>query len=100
LHQIIDPQVQQVFAQATTPVDGASAELGEAWSRAYGRSRDASDAWDHAIKAVEMVLNPIVLPSQNKGTLGQVLHELSRQPQVKRDVRGCREFRGTSVVAR
>jgi hypothetical protein len=53
-----------------------SAELAEAWSAAFGRHPDPSDAWDHAIKAVEELLIPIVLPNKPKANLGGVAGEL------------------------
>jgi hypothetical protein len=31
-----------------------------AWTKAYGREPDASDASDHAVKAVEALLLPVV----------------------------------------
>ncbi len=58
----VDPTVEEALSAATSPEDAASAELREAWTRAYGRERDPSDAWDHAIKAVEALLRPIVSP--------------------------------------
>jgi hypothetical protein len=38
--------------------ESASDELNEAAANAYGREPNASDAWDHSIKAVEAVLRP------------------------------------------
>ena len=57
----MDPTVTAAFESATGTGDVASAELTEAWIRAYGRDPDPSDAWDHAIKAVEAILIPIVV---------------------------------------
>ena len=44
-----------------------------AGDRSFSRNPDASDARDHAIKAVETVLIPIVVPKQEQaaGELGQ-----------------------------
>jgi hypothetical protein len=44
-----------------------------------GRNGDPSDAWDHAIKAMEDVLVPVVLPNQQNATLGSVLGHLRSQ---------------------
>jgi hypothetical protein len=55
----VDPTAQEAFEAAIRSRDHASNELAEAWSKAYGRDPDASDAWDHSIKAVEAVLRPI-----------------------------------------
>lgn len=75
----VDAAATAAFEQAVTPEDVASAELQQAWSRAYGRDADASDAWDHSIKAVEAVLAPIVVPAQDKPQIGHVLGQLRSQ---------------------
>lgn len=63
----------QAFEQVTAQQDEAAIELTEAWSRAYDRDANASDAWDHAIKAVEAALIPLVVPKKEKANLGSVL---------------------------
>jgi hypothetical protein len=80
LEQRVDATTTEAYKVASSPADAASAELNEAWSKAYGRDPDASDAWDHAIKAVETVLVPIVTPNNRQATLGTVLAELKRNP--------------------
>lgn len=79
LQRRVDPPVQAAFEAASSPHDVASTELEEAWRNTYGRHPDASDAWDHAIKAVEAILIPIILPNQDKPTLGQVVGHLKTQ---------------------
>ncbi|MEV0878254.1 hypothetical protein AB0I85_10540 [Micromonospora echinofusca] len=79
LELLVDPAATQAFEHATEPEDLASAELRQAWSRAFGRDSDASDAWDHAIKAVEAILAPIVVPAQDKPQIGHVLGQLRSQ---------------------
>ena len=76
LEHRVDPATLDAYKAASSPTDAASAQLQEAWSKAYGRNPDASDAWDHAIKAVETVLVPIVTPNNPKATLGNVLGDL------------------------
>jgi hypothetical protein len=75
----VDPLAQQAFDAATRPRDSASEELDEAWDRAYGRNPNASDAWDHAIKAVEAGLRPIVIPRQAGGHIGHIVGELDHR---------------------
>ncbi|MGB3698556.1 MAG: hypothetical protein WBA05_14085 [Gordonia sp. (in: high G+C Gram-positive bacteria)] len=60
---------------ATSPNDEASNQLRQAWSNAYGRNGSPSYAWVDAIKAVEALLIPIVIPNdaKSKQTLGRVL---------------------------
>jgi hypothetical protein len=48
-----------------------------AWTKAYGREPDASDASDHATKAVEALLLPVVVPKQAQAKIGQVVGELA-----------------------
>jgi hypothetical protein len=74
--------VQAAFDAASSPQDVASDQLTEAWANAYGRHPDPADAWDHAIKAVEAILIPIVVPNQNKPTLGHVVSHLDTQRRL------------------
>lgn len=67
---------QAAFERATSPSDLASNELEVAWRKVYGRNPDPSDAWDHAIKACEHALKPIVTPTNNSATLGNVVGQL------------------------
>ena len=61
------------------------ADTNSAWTvREDGRALvsrvDASDAWDHSIKAVEAVLIPIVVPGKEKANLGSVAGQLKANP--------------------
>ncbi len=73
LIEVVPAQTQEIFATATSVQDEAASELQTAWTHAFGRNGDASDAWDHAIKAIEDVLIPIVVPNIAKATLGHVV---------------------------
>jgi hypothetical protein len=77
LRRRVGPTTQFAFDAATTPDDIASQELAEAWQMAYGREPNPSDAWNHAIKAAEAVLIPMVTPTQVGAHMGHVLGELS-----------------------
>jgi hypothetical protein len=72
-----DPTAMDAFTEASAPADEASAQLEEAWANAYDRGGDPSDAWDHAIKAVEAILRPIVVPMQDQAKIGQIVGELA-----------------------
>jgi hypothetical protein len=78
----VNATAKRAFDLATRSHDAASDQLAEAWRKAYGRNPDASDAWDHAIKAVEAVLIDLVVPKQTKPTLGHVVHHLRTQGQL------------------
>jgi hypothetical protein len=79
LERWVDPAATAAFEMAASPEDTASDELAVAWTKAYGRDPDLSDAWDHAIKAVEAVLIPIVVPTQAGAHIGHVIGQLDRQ---------------------
>ncbi|MFJ1537746.1 hypothetical protein ACIODS_04310 [Micromonospora chalcea] len=76
----IDATATQAFSVSTSHADTATDELKEAWHNAYSRNPNASDAWDHAAKAVEAALIPLVVPTQAKPHLGHVLGQLRGQP--------------------
>lgn len=73
-------EVEETKSRAMSVQDEASRELSEAWVKAYGRGPDSSDAWDHAIKAVEAVLRPVVEPANTKATLGSMIAVLNNKP--------------------
>ncbi len=77
LTRVVSDEVQSAFATASSVEDEASNELRQAWANAYGRNGDPSDAWDHAIKAVEDVLIAVVVPNNGKATLAHVIGELN-----------------------
>ncbi len=79
LVEVVGPEMRATYDGATAVEDETTAQLREAWTKAYGRSPDTSDAWDHAIKAVESVLVPVVQPNNSKATLSNVLGELAGQ---------------------
>jgi len=79
LEERVDPAAVTAFEQAAGPEDVASRELKQAWTKAYGREQDPSDAWDHAIKAVEALLVPLVVPAQKNPQFGHALGQLRSQ---------------------
>lgn len=82
LSERLDATARTQIADALSASDKASAELAEAWSKAFGRDPDASDAWDHSIKAVEEALRPVILPNDSGATLGKILGQLRGQPHL------------------
>lgn len=68
------------YSAAIAAGDAVANELREAWSAVYGRHPNPSDAWDHAIKAIEDLLIPIVVPKVNKANLGTVAGEIRAHP--------------------
>jgi len=78
LERRVGYELAEAFALAAAPSDLVSKDLREAWANAYGRNGDPSDAWDHAIKALEHLLIPIVVPNKTKATLSDVVGTLRR----------------------
>jgi hypothetical protein len=77
LVRAVADETQAIFNLATAAApDEATAELKKAWHKAFSSNPDPSNAWSHAIKAVEEVLIRAVLPDKAKATLGQVIREL------------------------
>lgn len=102
--QVADPPNQLIkrvpeeliseFQQATIHNDPVSEHLRDAWNAAW-RHDDPSavEAYDGAVKAIEGILIPIVIPNDPTATLGKVLNALRDKPE-KWDTR----FRGAETV--
>lgn len=58
----------------------AEKHLRSAWEKAYGLSPDPTGAYREAVRAVETVVCPIVLPTADMATLGTVLAHLRDAP--------------------
>ncbi|MGW6377068.1 hypothetical protein ACWFRB_13495 [Rhodococcus sp. NPDC055112] len=76
LVRAVSNEALATYESAVTGDDEAAKELREAWAHAFGRNGNPSDAWDHAIKAVEDTLIPVVVPRKAKANLGDVVGAL------------------------
>ena len=76
----IEPTLWDEYEQVTQLDDQASQYMQEAWTLAFGREPNLSDAWGKAIKAIETLLKPIVSPKNNKATLGKMISALRQAP--------------------
>lgn len=65
---------------AATASDEASMHLRRAWSATYSRDPEPSRAYGDAVRAVEAVACPLVLPDEPRPTLGKVIARLREQP--------------------
>jgi hypothetical protein len=75
------PAVMMTAASnATTPADTATAHLQVAWTKVYGRDPDPSGAYREAVKAVEAAAKPVLLPSDDRATLGKMIARLEQAP--------------------
>ena len=76
----IDPTLWNEYEQVTQLDDKASQYMQEAWIFAFGREPNLSDAWHRAVKAIEVLLKPIVSPADDNATLGKMIGALRQAP--------------------
>lgn len=80
LQERIQPETM-TFASEVMAGEGRFAEhLRLAWSKAFGRDKDPSAAYDHSIKAVETAARPIVAPTDARVTLGKMIAAMADKP--------------------
>ena len=72
--------VADTMAIAASSSDRAHSHLNAAWGALMGRSPDPSVAYREAIRAVEAAAKPIVLPNNERATLGQMIAALRDKP--------------------
>lgn len=73
----VDATVTAVFEQTTAIVEPITSELlRDAWRQAYGFQPNPTTAYYQAVRAVEQVACPLVLPNNPKATLGAVISHL------------------------
>ena len=82
LVRVVSDGAQATFDAATSVADEITTQMREAWANAFGRNGNPSDAWDHAIKAMEALFIPLVVPSQTKPNLGHAVGQLRNQGQL------------------
>ena len=76
------PELRESFRQAISLEDSSAAYLAIAWDAALRRNEpSAVEAYDAAVKAIESILIPIVIPKDPTPTLGKVLRALKARPK-------------------
>lgn len=73
--------VIEVLGQTATEATRAHSHLSAAWSRLMGRNPDPSSAYREAVKAVEAVAKPVVLPRDDRATMGLMIAALRDKPE-------------------
>lgn len=53
----------------------------DAWALAFGRDPNLLEAWNNAIKSIETLLKPVVLPDDEKATIGKMTKALRDKPE-------------------
>lgn len=84
----VDPTVQAAAdhdAAAADPTADPTAGqlLRHAWNTAYAREPDPTTAYRDAVRAVEQLACPLVLPHDNRATLGKVISHLKQGGSVR-----------------
>lgn len=78
----VDPTLQASLDHTVASADRPAAGLlARAWSKAYGRETDPDGAYLDALRAVETLACPLVLPASSRATLSSVTHHLRSAPQ-------------------
>lgn len=80
LEERLSSTTQELVDRALTDSDAASEHLEAAWAAAFGRNPDPTAAWHAAVKAVEVLLQPIVERNNGKATLGTLVRALEAKP--------------------
>lgn len=73
--------VVDVLEHTATDATRAHDHLATAWSKLTGRNPDPSGAYREAVRAVEAVAKPVVLPDNNRATLGQMIAAVREKPE-------------------
>ena len=85
---------EESLRYSLAPGDATATHLREAWTAAWRREDpSAVEAYDRAVKSLESILAPIVIPNHPTPTLGKVIKALRDKPE-KWDTR----FRGSPTV--
>jgi hypothetical protein len=79
LVRVVTDEAQATFDAATSVADEITMQMKEAWANAFGRNGNPSDAWDHAVKAMEALFIPLVVSNQTKPNLGHAVGQLRNQ---------------------
>lgn len=79
LQRRINEGVESGLQYQIEPDTRAGERLSEAWTSLYSREPNYSEAYSLAVKAVEDVVVPAVIPNDSVGTLGKALSALKDQ---------------------
>ena len=86
-------ELTELMNRSLSGRDEAARQLGAAWSSAFGRAPDLKAACDAAVAAVEAAAKPVVIPNDDRATLGLIIKALEAKPEkwttatgAKRDV--------------
>lgn len=81
LQHRVAPPVKKAYEETLPHAGRASHYLQEAWQHIYRRKPDASASYSQAVKAVEAVAGPLLLPKDSSATLGKVIKRMKDAPE-------------------
>jgi hypothetical protein len=73
--------VVEVLEQTATEASRAHSHLTAAWTKLTGRGPDPSGAFRESVRAVEAVAKPVVLPRDDRATMGSMIAALREKPE-------------------
>lgn len=79
IRRVVGPVVE-VLEQTASDATRAHGHLSAAWSKLMGRGPDPSGAYREAVKAVEAVAKPVVLPKDDRATMGLMIAAMRDKP--------------------
>jgi hypothetical protein len=84
LERRVDPAVRELANAAVKVADEVGADhLREAWAAAYGLEPSPDVAYDEAVRAVESIACPLIVPNADgRRTLGTAIRDLRNQKQL------------------
>lgn len=89
LRSVVPDEALKAYARALETAPDAAQHLTDAWKHAFGRHPDAGDAWGDAIRAVEAVLSPIVIPKARLAKLSDIQAAVRAAPEGKFTIRAA-----------
>ncbi len=82
-------ELTQLMNEILSGRDEAARQLAAAWSSAFGRTPDLKAACDAAVVAVEEAAKPVVIPNDQRATLGLIIKALEAKPEKWTTVTGA-----------
>ena len=74
------PELTRLVEETTRGRDRSARHIREAWSSAFKRDANLNAAGAAAVKAVEVVAKPVIIPNNDRATLGQIIRAMRDKP--------------------
>jgi hypothetical protein len=81
LERRVPEAVSEAAEQVMTHSGEAGKLLADAWRELYGMSPDPSEAYRHAVRAIEAAAHESVIPDDPKATLGTMIKAMKDKPE-------------------